>query len=191
MPDSSLPLIGAAASGLGSLFGIFTGMHQNHLANQMHPDWKQYQTSPYAKQQLGMAQQLYNGMMPGYQQQQQNIANSQANYTNNIDRNATDSSQALALGGYAQGAANNAYNQLGVQQQQYHSQMLGNLNDAYKTMTEEGDKSYQSYLQKYMSDVSTQNQLRGAAANNIVGGFNALGATGIAYGNYNQSKNKP
>lgn len=181
---NALPGIGAAAGAVGGLFGIFNGIHQNHLANLIHPDYHPYEESQYAKQRLGMAQQLFNGQMPGLQQEQQNIANSQANYTNSIERNATDASQALALQGLAQGQSNNAYNQLGQEQAQWKNSQLGNLNDAYRAMTEEGDKSYQSYLQKYMSDVNTQNQLRGNGAQNIYGGFNAIGANAIGYANY-------
>jgi hypothetical protein len=182
-----IPGVGTAVSAIGDIFGIFSGMHQNHLANKIKPVYKPYETSQYSKQQMGLAQQLFNGMMPGYTQQQQHIANSQANYTGNIDRNATDGAQALALQGLSQGASNNAYGNLGQQQQQYQSAMLNNLNDAYKTMTEEGDKSYQSMLQKYMMDSQTQNGLRGAGAQNIVGGFNDFGSKAIAYGNYQKS----
>lgn len=187
-PTDAIPGIGAAAGALGGLFGIFTGMHQNSLANKIHPQWQQYATSPYAQKQLGLALQMFNGTNPAYQQQIQQINANSANYNNNVQRNATDSSQALALQGLNEGATNDAYNGAAQQNNQWKTGMLDNLNGAYKAMTEEGDKSYQSFMQKYMADVQTQNQLRGAGTSNIYGGMNAIGSTLVGLGNYNKTK---
>lgn len=184
---NNLPIIGAGASGIGDLFGILAGFHQNSLANGIHPQWHQYQTSPYAKQQLGIAQQLFNSQMPGYTQEQQNIGNAQGSFLNSVDRNATDSAQALSLASASQGIADNAYSGLQGRQEQFKSSMLGNLNDALGTMIGEGDKSYQSMLQKYMQDTATQNGLRNNAWSNIVGGFKDIGSTAISYDNFQKS----
>ena len=182
---------GAAGLGsglLGSIFGIATGFHQNHLAGEIHPVWKQYMESKYAKDQLGIANQLFNGRMPGAGTIEQGIDNSQANYLETVNRNATDSSQALALASLSQGKADEDYSHLGVKEGEYKASMLDNLNKALGVMVNEGDKSYQSMIQKYIMDTQTQNALRGNGAQNIVGGFNNAGSNIISYGNYKNSQ---
>lgn len=155
------------------------GLHQNKLANQIHPEYHPYQTSPYAKQELGLAQQLFNGRMFGASNLEQNIFANQANYLNNVNRNATDSSQALALGGLAQGQTNNALQNLQTQEAQNKYDLLGNLNKAYQTMIGEGDKVYQDQLQKYQIDTQQQAGLRNAAWQNIFSGISDFESGGL------------
>lgn len=182
--------VGAIAGGIGGLVKLGLGIHQDHLANEINPVWQQYKTSPYAQAQLGIAQQSYNGRMAGAGYQQSNIANSQGNYLNNVNRNATDSSQALALAGVSQGQANNAYQNLGAEEAQNKNAMLQNLNQAYGAMTDEQWKEYQSMLTKYQMDSGTQNALRSGAWNDISGAANDIGSTAVAYGQYQKSMNK-
>jgi hypothetical protein len=174
--------VGLGVVGAGSK--IISGIHQNHLANQIHPDWQQYQTSPYAKQQLGIAQQLFNGRMPGAAQEEQNILTSQNNFVNNAQRNATDSSQLLALGGLAQGGTNNALGELGIQEARSKLGFLDNLNSAYQSMINEGNKVYQSANEKYLSDVEAKTALRNAGAQNTNSGINDLGSSAFMANQY-------
>jgi hypothetical protein len=167
--------LGIGAIGAGAK--IFTGLHQNQLANQINPVFQQYQTSPFAKQQLGIANQLFNGRMAGAASEEQNIAGSQAQYLNNVNRNATDSGQALALGGLSQGQSNQAYNQLGIREAQNKYGLLDNLNAAYQSMIGEGNKVYQSGFDKYLSDVESKSALRNAGAQNTFSGLNDLGSS--------------
>lgn len=178
--------LGPLSLGLDAIGGItklITGLHQNHLANQINPIWNQYQISPFEKQELGTAQQLYNGRMPGAAAEEQNIGASQANYLNNVDRNATDSGQALALGGLSQGQSNQAYSNLQTKELQSKNDFLNNLNTAYQGMIGEGNKVYQSQLEKYQSDVAAKTALRGAGAQNFNSALNDLGSTAFL-GNY-------
>lgn len=162
---------------LSDVYGIFTGISQNKQANAINPEYHAYETSPYAKSQLGIAQQMFNGRLPGAAQEEQNIAASQANYGNQVNRNATDSSQALALNALAQGQSNNAYGNLQQKESQYKSSMLGNLNAGYQAMTNEGDKIYQDQLQKYYSDMQQKMYYKNAANQNIFGALNDLGGS--------------
>lgn len=168
--------IGLGAGLFGDIGKLIFGGHQAHLAKQINPVFTQYQTSPYAKQQLGIAQQLFNAPMAGYQQQLQNIYGSQANYLNAAQRGATDSGQLLALGGLAQGQTNQALNQLGIQNAQNKYNMLNNLNSAYQSMINEGNKVYQSQLEKYQMDVAQKNALTNAGMQNIFGGIGDISA---------------
>jgi hypothetical protein len=167
-----LGIAGGVLGGLADIGKFFFGLHQNHLANQIHPVFNQYQTSPYAKQQLGIAQQMYGGRMAGAGAMEQNIAANQANYVNGAQRNATDSAQLLSLAGQAQGQTNNAYQNLQTKEAQNKYNMLDNLNHAYNVMINEGDKTSQSMLDKYQMDIQQQQGLRNGSAQNM---FGALG----------------
>lgn len=177
--------IGVSAIGAGTK--IYSGFKQNSLANKINPQFDQYQTSPYAKQQLGTAQQAYNAPMPGYQDQVRGIQTAQSNANSFVQKNATDSGQALSLGGLNQGIANNAVTDLGRQQAQYKMGMLGNLNNAYGAMIGEGDKEYNSQFQKYQTDVGIQQGLRSGGMQNISSGINDI-ASGIATGQQSQQQ---
>lgn len=177
-----LGLAGGLIGGIGSLLKIPFGIHQNHLANQIDPQYHAYQTSPYAKQELGTAQQLFNGRMFGAADQERNIGASQAQFVNNAQNNATDSSQLLALGGLSQGQSNNAYQNLQIQEGQNKYNLLGNLNQAYQTMVGEGDKVYQDQMQKYQMDTQQKEELKNSAFANIFGGIGDLSSLGIMGG---------
>ena len=174
--------VGLGVVGAGTK--IASALHQNHLANQIQPDWQQYTTSPYAKQQLGIAQQLFNGRMPGAAEEEQGILNSQGNYLENVNRNATDSGQALALGGLSQGMTNDALDKLGIRELQSKTSFLDNLNNAYQTMIGEGNKEYQSKEQKYLSDVEAKTALRNAGAQNLNSAFNDLSSSAFMGNQY-------
>lgn len=171
-----IPLIalGAVASGIGSLARGLFGGKQNKKANQINPVFDQYKTSPYAQRQLALAQQMFGGRMSGAGAQEQNIMNNQASTLGNINRNTTDAARALALTGAVQGQTNDAFANLGMQEAQNKQNMLGNLNQAYGTLIGEGEKEYQSKLQKYMMDKQEQLALRTAGANNQFGALNDI-----------------
>lgn len=170
---------GIALGAAGDIFGMVKGIGQMNAANQINPQFTQYTASPYAKYQLGTAQNIYNGRMAGADAEERNIANSQANFNNTVQRNATDGSQVLALAAAGQGQANNAYNQLGIQEQQNKYALLNNLNSAYAANINEGDKVYKSQLDKYKMDLERQAMLEGAGAKNVFGAFQGLGSLGI------------
>jgi hypothetical protein len=181
-----LPLmaIGAALGGLGAIGkGIF-GAKQNKLANKIHPKWEQYKTNPYASQQLGMAQQLFNGRMFGAANQERNIQSNLANFNANVSRNATSGSQAIALAAAGQGQADQSFANLQTQELQNQYGLLGNLNNAYGQMIEEGRMEHQSMQQKYQMDVNEKNALRGAGANNMFGALSDLSGGLIQMGQY-------
>lgn len=113
-----------------------------------------YQTSPYAKDRLGLASTLLNSKMPGYTQMQQNIQGAQATQDANIDRTATDSSQALALKSQAQAGTDQQFRNLGVADQQDYYNRLQNLTGAQQGMTSELDKEYQDRVRRWQDQIN-------------------------------------
>lgn len=159
---------------LDSIFGTVVGISQLGQAGKIHPQWDGYQTSQYAKDNLGNAQNAYNGRMAGASTEEQNILANQANQFANINRTATDGSQALALGAGIQGQTNQGFHNLQTQEAQNKYQMLNNLNVANQGLVQEGDKTYQSNLQKYMMDTQAQAALRSSGLTNISNGLGGI-----------------
>lgn len=179
-----LPLmaIGAGISAISSLGKAIFGAKQNKLAKAIKPVWQQYQTNPFAKNQLGLAQQMMGGRMAGAPQLERNIMSAQGNTLSNVNRNATDASQALAYGAAAQGQTDASLGDLQVQEAQNKYSLLNNLNQAYGQMIGEGDKEYNSKLQKYQMDVAEKNALRDSGTKNIFGGVNDLASMSMQLG---------
>ena len=179
-----IPLaIPAIVAGIGAFGKFFSGAKQVKESKKINPIWQQYQTNPFAKKQLETAQQMFGGRMAGAPQLQQNIFSSQANQLDNVSRNATDSSQALELGAASQGQTNQSLADLQIQEAQNKQMTLGNLNQAYGTMIGEGDKTYESLLQKYQMDAQRKDALRSSGAQNKYGAFSDLASMGFqAYG---------
>jgi hypothetical protein len=178
----SLGLFGSILGGLGALAKIPVGLHQNSLANDIHPEYNPYEESPYAKSQLGLAQQLFNGRTFGAGDLEKNIYASGANSFNNASKAATDSSQLLSLGGLIQGQTDNQLQDLQIKEQQNKYGMLDNLNNAYGAMTQESLRKYQADLEKYKMDTEQKNSLRNAGLQNIFSGIGDLSSLGIMSG---------
>ncbi len=174
--------IGAGISGLSSIGKLIFGISQNKKANKINPQWQEYTTSPFAQRRLGLAQQLFNSRMPGASALERNIFANQGNTLNSINRNATNSAQALALAGSAQGQTNAAFDQLGIREAQNKLAMLGNMNEGYEGMVREGDKTHQNKLLKYQIDKQDQAALRNSAWQNIFGAANDMAGAASTFG---------
>jgi len=174
--------VGTALSLANSVGKFISGAKQTKESKKINPIWQQYQQNPFAKQQLGIAQQLFNGRMAGAPQLQNNIFSSQGNTLDAINRNATDSSQALALAAGAQGQTNESLQDLQIKEAQNKAMMLQNLNQAYGVNIGEGDKEYQSMLQKYGMDVDRKDALRNAGAQNKYGSISDLASMAFTGG---------
>jgi len=176
-----LPLlaIGAGISAANAIGRWFSGKKQKKLANQINPVFNQYQASPYAGKRMGLAKQLFAGRMFGAPQQERNIFSNQANTLNNVNKVATDASQALAYGAAAQGQTDDALTGLQTAEAQNKYNLLGNLNDAYQGMIGEGDKEYDSMRYKFEQDVNQKNALMESGMQNKYGAIGDLSSLGI------------
>lgn len=142
--------VGGIGLGLvGTVGKMFGNAKANKTLGQLKGQIPTYASSPYAAQRLALANTMLNAKMPGSSTIERGIYGNQANQMANINRNATDSSQALALGAATQGATNQAFEQEGLDQNQYHQQALNNLTGAQEGMINEGDKVYQSQQTKF------------------------------------------
>lgn len=174
--------VGAGLALANAAGRFLSGNKQTRESKKITPVWRQYQSSPYAKMQLATAQNLYNARTPGASRMERNILASQGNYLQNVNRLATDSSQALALGALGLGQTDQALQDLQLREEQNRQNMLQNLNQAYGTMISEGDKEYQSMVDKYGMDVQRKDALRSAGAQNKYGAFSDLASMAFTLG---------
>lgn len=165
-----LPLIGAAigaaigiAGSIGKMIG--RGVANKKMRNLLKQD-PTYSENPIARQRLGLAQTMLNARMPGAQAVQNNIYGSQANTLSNIQRGATDSSQALALASGVQGNTNDAFGNLGIQEASDYQRRYGNLSDAQEGVVREGDKVFQDQTRRFGNKMQVQGAINENKQNN-------------------------
>ena len=164
--------------GIGSLFGGNKAKKELRRLGEQDPT---YQTSPYAKQRLDYAQTILNARMPGAGSAERNIFANQASGLANVNRNATDSSTALAAAAGLQGQSNQAFQDLGQQEAQDYYRRLENLNSAQQGMISENDKAYQDQVRRFDNKVAlagARNQINQSSWQSI----SNLGFAGMNFG---------
>lgn len=176
-------LLGPVGLGIGAVADIgklIFGSKQEREAKKINPVWQPYQTSPFASQKFATATNAYLDPSMGTKGQvDRGIQITGANYNNKVTNSATDSSTALALEAAGQGQSDNAVSNSNVDFLKNKTNMLGNLNDAYNTLVGEGDKEYQSKLQKYEMDMAQKQALMSGGKQNEFGALGDLSSLGI------------
>ncbi len=178
----SFAIIAVGVAAVGAGYEIYQGQHQAHLAKEAIKNQPKFTPTNYAQKQYATAQQAYNSPMPGTSQYQQDIGAAQGNYLDFVNKNATDSGQALALGGLSQGMATNAYNDLQTKQANYHTSMLDNLNNAYQAMINENNNNATMKNNEYAQ--RTNIALSGAGAQSTYQGIQGLGSDAFVASQY-------
>jgi hypothetical protein len=169
-------MIGGLISGINS---IFAGGKMKRASKKIDLKGKEvtYEESKYAKEQLANARNDVNARMTGAAQAERNIYQNQANTLASMGRNATDSSQMLALAGGVQGQTNESFNNLGVAEGQNQQVQKQNLNSALQNMTQEQQKVYMDKLRKYQEAYNAKMGLMQAGITNQQAGLNTIGST--------------
>lgn len=170
-----LTMAGLGIGGLGAIGGIINTFTSGGKLQALMRNDPTYKANPLAAQRTSLAQNLLNARMPGATSMERNIYGNQANQLANVNRNATDSSQALALGSAAQGQTNQAFQNLSTQEQQDYYNRLQNLNGAQQGQIAEGDKVYQDQVRRFQD----QSAITGAQMQNQAGAYNSLSNLGF------------
>lgn len=164
----------------GAVASLFTAGKQRREARAIHPVNTTYEESQYIKSLYGAGKNLYQGRMAGASQAEQNILTEGANTNASVARNATDASQALAIGAGVQGQTDQSLNDLAVKEAQDKQNRFGIYSNVSQLMTQEGDKVYQDKLRNYYDDLNYKRALQGAADQNQQGFWNGLDDTVMA-----------
>lgn len=157
-----------------ALGNAFNAKNSNKKLAELWTKNPTYQKNPLAAQRFGLAQNLFNSPMFGMQEAQRNILNSNANFNSNVQRNATDSSTALAMAAAGQGQTDDAFADLQQKQGQFKYGMLGNLNQAYGQMINEDDKVYEDQVRRFGDRANIQGAMMKNKENILTGAFNGL-----------------
>ena len=182
------PVIGGAMGTVGGIFGSIAGIKADKQLSKLVKDDPKYTSSPYAANKYGLAQNILNARSAGAANAGRNIQGAQADAAAGITRNATDSSQALALLAGGQGAADNSINNQQDKEEASYMSKLGNLNAANDTMTGEHDKLFDDSVRRWQDQVNTvltQYKMRQAGAQSFTNmgqsaqsGMNGMGGGG-------------
>lgn len=165
----------ATATSLIPIFGknISQGILQKNLSKQqreaadkINPVDVEYNESPYAKERLDNARNAVNARMPGGTQLENNVYRNQSNTLMSLARVGTPQQQ-LAAAGALQGNTNNALSDLAMQEQQYRTGMLTNLNSALSGMVDEGDKVYNDKTNRFNRLFNQKQDLLNSSQNNF------------------------
>jgi hypothetical protein len=175
-----LPAIGLGIGLIGGIGKMIGRGKANRTMQQLMKENPAYQENPLARQRLALAQTLFNARTPGAAQAERNIFSNQANTVANINRNATDSSQALALATGAQGQTNNDIMQLGQMEAQDGQRRYGNLAGAQQGMIGEQDKLFQDKVRRFQDKA----QISGAINENRQNGWGDISNLGFGMMNF-------
>lgn len=172
--------IGGAVGLIGGVASIFGASNANSQLEALLKKDPKYAANPIASQRLGLASTLLNARSPGAAYAEQNIYGNQANQQANIERNATDSSQALALGAASQGATNKEFGDLSNQETQDYQRRYSNMVGAQQGEIQEGDKVYQDQIRRF-NDLA---QIRGMQNQNTQNAWGSLSNLGFGAMNF-------
>ncbi len=140
---------------VGTIFSAIAGMKADKKLDEHLKNDPRYTSSPYAQNNLGMAQQLLNSRMAGLGAREKNIQTSGANARAGISKNVTDSSQALAMMAGIQGQEGQQYNDLAMQEAQDAQMKQQNLFGANRDMTAEHKDLFDDEVRRWQDQVNT------------------------------------
>lgn len=151
-----ISMIGIGAGLIGSIGKLFGRKKANQKMEDLLAKDPTYTANPEAANRLGLAKTLLNARMPGAAAVERNIYGSQANTNAAVNRNATDSSQALAIAAGVGGQTNQAFEQQGINEANHFQQNYNNLQGAQEGFIQEGDKVFNDQVRRYGDEVSVR-----------------------------------
>lgn len=164
-----------------SVGSLLTSLKQSKLAKKINPVDTSYADSvrsggenPYIQSLYGQGRNLFQGRMAGADEAQQGIFTSGANAIANTENNATDASQALAIGAGVQGQTDSALTDLATKEAMDKQRRFGVFSNVSQLMAQEGDKVYQDKLRKYYDNLNYKRALQGAAQQNLQSGLGEM-----------------
>lgn len=153
---------------------LLASLKQSKAAKRIHPVDTTYADAvrqggenPYIQALYGEGRNLYQGRMAGAGAAEQNILTNQANTLANVENNATDSSQVLAIGAGLQGQTDSSLAGLAANEGMDKQRRFGAFSNISQLMAQEGDKIYQDKLRKYYDDLNYKRALQGSSMQNL------------------------
>lgn len=166
MSFATISIVGGSVVGAGLLGGAINNIGQSNYAKNISAKQNEeadkinplYDNS-YVETNLANAKNQVNSLPAWARLQEQQNAVAQFNAMYGVNRNATNSSQALAMAAAGQGMADDANTKLAEDVEKYKETQQQNLTQALMAAN-------QNMWQKYATDKQTQDALRNSAYQN-------------------------
>jgi hypothetical protein len=167
--------VGVAA--VGTIGGIISRSNANKKARQQLANRPSYAIDESIKKRLGLAETQYGGRSGAAAAAERNIFQTAANTQANINRAATDVTQAQLGAGQIQGQTNQAFNQLQIQEIADEQRKLQNLVSAQEAMAAENKAAWGWNVQGKWQDT---NAIEAAIAQNRANSWKDVTQAGMA-----------
>lgn len=171
-----LSIAGLGLGLVGTIGNLFGAHKANKRLNQLLASDPTYTANPIAAQRLGLASTLLNARAPGAASAERNIYGTQANTLANVERNATDGSQSLAVAAGVQGQTDQAFQNLQDKEAEDYQRRYANEVAAQEGQIQEGDKVFQDKVRQFQDKAS----ILGAKTQNTANAWQSL--TNFGYG---------
>jgi hypothetical protein len=178
-----LPLIGAGIGLIGGIGKMFARGKANKEMRNLQQQDPNYTANPLAAQRLSYARSLRDARMPGAAAAERNIYGNMGNTLTNIQNNATNSGQVLAMAAAAQGQAQQGFENLGMAEAQDQQRRMGNWKGALEGQIQEEDKVFGDDLRQYGNKV----QMQGAMAENRANTWGDISNMGFGIADFAQA----
>lgn len=146
--------VGAVLGTAGTIISNVSGDKLRKQLGKAKENDPVYSESPYAKNRMALASNWLYGKSLGSVTQEQQIYGAQANQMSNISRNASDGSQALAMGAATLGQTDNAIQNKAIADAQAEYARMNNYNQASEGMTGEHTKSFDDRVRRWQDIVN-------------------------------------
>ncbi len=170
--------IGAVGGIAQGIFGLIQGAKMLKEAKKINPVYKAYETSPYAKAGLGLAQISMGAKNPALAAAERQMMAGQANALAAGQRAGLGPAEQAAMALASQGQMESGIERLGQQNLAFYQQNKADLFRAQEAMTGEERMKYQDMITKFQMDREQKNMLRSAGQQNIIGGLGRIASTG-------------
>ena len=173
--------VGTGLEIASSLYGIISGIQQQRQGRRMLAEAEAmpgYQTSPEARQRLGLRQTMLTAQAPAFQDLENDIFANQAATVFQARQAAPGSAALLGTVGTAQAETNRALRQAAQQEALLQEQRVQGLEAAQQAMQRENELAYQ-----YNTFIPQQRKfemgagLMGSGQANVFGGIRSLAGT--------------
>jgi DNA polymerase III gamma/tau subunit len=147
----------AVGAALGTIATIGGNLDKDKIRSQMLKVGAQDPTFTQSKEvgdEYGLAKMMMNARMPGAQQLEQNVSATGAAANANVDRSATDASQALAMKSLNQDNTNKGFQNLAQMENQNQQQNFQNLNQATGQLANQEMTKYEDQVRRWQDTMN-------------------------------------
>ena len=158
----------------GAINSLIQGNKQKKMAGRINPVNAVAEVNQPIQNLYHEGRNLYQGKAYGQNAAEQGLLTQNANFNENVNKNATSGSQAIATMAGALGSTNQGFVDLSTNAGQEKTNRFGINSQVSQLMSREQDKVYNDKLRNYYDDLNYKRGLEGASMQNKAGFFGGL-----------------